>query len=818
MLTGLRASDAPTLHRLCLGDQKVFLRLGTLLQAKLSITESALEEMIGQERLKSLLLDRSLRTATPAEFAALLGSDDADLLMADGDATEPGWRVIALADELGNPLLVLPEPTPVAAVVTVLPERFTNLAPALRGPVEGLFLANADDQRAAALETLRYAAPPLDVVGELMPMLLADGAELVRERAINLLVAAGANVTVIDLVRALQRNDHPALGRLAETLPSLPPMQRDVACHALLAAVGRGQASQVLIDVCTAVAAHFAGHIGLGRLLELLLPTRLSLVGFVRAVQAVDSERIGSLLERALGLGVESDVQALVLIAGPGCKADDRLIERGLDLLLSPAVEPRERMPLAAALRRLDADSTLPARIAKRGMGVATARDTAIYWLLAEYCRDGSMDKDVASQLGVLLRRLLREGPGPHLVSILENQLTALIPASDAVRSELVEPIGEMAGRFRDERSRDLVLTAIASIGVVAIEPLWRLLEEHAQPGVRLIAISSLPELLIKVDAVTATAAVKRLLARLSMIQSDQYAAAEQSAVLAAAARVATAPVLDADGGTAATVDAAAHAVGDLAIEAFGWLAASRHIDPARRVAVMENMLTEVTAELPDTPLTSTTDAATQDVTFVIDDRLGQHTERIPRLLLALHRMGCSPTLPPQLLRRMVDRLCHQWSLVSSWAVVWGPGNVQELGKVLGLLAQRPEFPGHLRVKICETLIPRISQLAIARNLARIFAVGDGSYLSDLAGKAADTLLGFCASNHFADDEYEDLGDVLVEFLGIPHLGNHGDMLRRRLAGVLSGMRNRLPQRARNRLRDLLPSLDPTIQQRVEWA
>lgn len=814
MLTGLRASDAPVLQRLCAGDQKLFLRLGALLQAKLAVTEAALGVMVADERLKAILLDKGLRTITPEAFAALAGPGS-DLVLVDGDATEPGWRVIALDDELGNPLLAAPEPAP--AVVTALPERFSRLTPALRGPVEGLFLANADDQRAAALEALRYAAPPLDVVGELMPMLLADAAELVRERAINLLVAAGANVTVIDLVRALQRGDMQALGRLAETLPSLPPMQREVACHALIAAVGRGQAHQAVIDVCTSLASQFAVHSGLDRLMELLLPTRLSLVGFVRAVQAVDAERMHAILERSLGIGVDSDVQALVLIAGPGRVGDDRLIDRALDLLLSPTEDPKERMPLAAALRRLDTAHTLPERLVKRGMSISNARDTAVYWLLAEYCRDGSVTGDTASQLGSLLRRLLREAPGPHLVSILEHQLTALIPASDAVRAELVEPIGEMVARFRDERSRDLVLAAIASIGSVAVDPLWRLLEEHPTVGVRLVALTALPELLVRADAAIAKTSAARLLARLPLIDGPS-STAERSAVLSAAARIATAPSLDGDGGPAATVDAAAKAAGDVAIEAFGWLAASRHIDPARRVEVLEQMLSEVTAPLPDTPLATTKDSATDDVTFIIDDRLGQHTERVPRLLTALHRMGSSPSLPPQLLRRIVDRLCHQWGLVSSWAVVWGPGNVQELGKVLGLLARDPNFPGPLRLKICETLMPRISQLAIARNLAHIFAVGDGSFLSDLAGKATDKLLHYSASGQFADDELEDLADVLVEFLAIPHLGTTGALLRRRLAGVLSGLRNRLPQRARTRLRTLMSGFEPLIAQRLEWV
>lgn len=810
MLTGLRASDASILTRLCAGDQRLFLRLGVLLQAKLAVTEHALGEIARDEPLKALVMDKRLRTATAAEFAGLIASSGsgADLVLVDEGDVEPGWRVIALVDEIGNPLLAASAPAPVEAVV--LPPRLANLAPALRAPVEGLLHASADEQRAAALEQLRYAAPPLEVVTELMPMLLADAAGLVRERAIGLLVAAGAHVTVIDLVRALQREDWAAVARLAEPISALPPLQQDVAISALMAAVARGQVGQALIDVCLALAPVLARHAGLDRLLELLLPKRVNLVRLVRALQEHERERVATVLARALGQGVESDVQIIILLAAPGSRGDDRLLERGLDLLLAPAEQPSERMALAAALRRLDPD--LASRIGRRAGELITAHDTSVYWLLAELCRDGAVDGTTADLLANALRRLLREAPGPHVAAILDHQVAAVLPASAAVRAGLVEPLGETVARFRDDRSRDLVLSAIAAIGPSAIEPLWRLAEEHPQPRVRLTAIAALPDLVAA--APQPAAAVARLLARLARAEGE----AEAAALLVAAARVATAPALDADPAPAQQVDAAARDRGRSAIDACGFLAAGRHCDPVRRVDVLEALLAEVTAELPDTPMESRTDAATSEITFVIDTRLGEHTEHVPRALAALGRMGESPHLPPQLLRRLVDRLCHQWTLVSSWRVVWGPGNIQELGRLLGQLAQRPEFPGPLRLKICEVLTPRIGQIAVARALAAVFAAADGSFLSDLAGRVTDQLLRLAGGRHFADDEEEELAEVLVDFLAIPHLGTDGDALRRRLAGQIAVLRPRLSNRARATLRALLPGLDAAVRQRLEWV
>jgi hypothetical protein len=196
MLRGLRVNDAPILQRLCAGNSKLFLRLGALLQARLAFTQPALEQLVASESGKRLLADRRFKKATPEGFAALAGEcgcTDAGLTMVDEQGgAEAGWRVVALEDEIGNPLLAeTSEESPPDRTETesggLVPPAFnvmvSSLAPALRGPVEGLLQARADDQRAAALEQLRYAMPPLEVVSELMPMLLVDAAELVRERA-----------------------------------------------------------------------------------------------------------------------------------------------------------------------------------------------------------------------------------------------------------------------------------------------------------------------------------------------------------------------------------------------------------------------------------------------------------------------------------------------------------------------------------------------------------------------------------------------------------------------------------------------------------
>ncbi len=824
MIRGLRASDAPTIQRLCGADMKMLLRLGALLQAQLAITEVALEGALALPAGRALLQDRRLREVAPEDFADLVAACDAtalDLtLLSESDGIEAGWRVIALADELGNPLVAEPAaaPVPSADGSSMLATLMPTLSPTIRVPLEGLLQARADDQRAAALEQLRYAAPPLSVVSELMPMILADGADLVRERAIGLLAASGAHSLVVDIIRALMRRDDQSLARMHENVGRLPGIQQDLLVSALIAALSRGGASQALVDCCRAIAPHLASHRSLPRLIELLLPSRLSLLDLVRELQGADHVRIDGILRDQLGMGPERDTQLVVLLADPrrttSQEQQERLLGIGLDLLLSPQPVPPERMALAAALHRLDHEHTLAGRLAERGTVLASAYDTSVYWLIAELCRDQAISVEAGDSLAVTMRRLLREAAGPHVIAILEQQLPALLPALEATRASMVEPMVETIARFIDDRSRDLVVSCLHGIGQSAIGPLWRLLEEHPHQEARLVGAEMLQQLLWEAPAEVLIPAIDRLLA--GCRRAEQ--AKERSAQLTAAARLCGAPALAGDAQPALRVDTASEGLGRWRTEALGYLAATAHLSQERRAHIVRDLLEELAAELVDTDETTVADTATDSVTFVLDERLGQHTETIPDVLMALLRIAGSPSLPRDQLHTIVAKLCLQWQRVSTWRVVWGPGNVQELARTLGLLAQTAEFPGPLRLQICDALLPAISQLTIARSLARVFIASDGSYLSRLAGKAALQLITLASDGYYAEDEVEELVEALVDYLAIPHLGPDAPAVRRKLIIIISVHRAHLTSRARAKLRFVRGELDPELIQKLDWV
>jgi hypothetical protein len=823
MINGLRAADAPLIQRLVNGDLKVLLRLGALLQDGYAVSEAALQSLATDGNLR-LLLDRRLKGCDEQGFDALcqeLGIPDLTLATA-----RDGVRVIALSDEVGNPFAsaLLPEPEPEPAEATGLSAVVATLSPTLRTPVEGFLAARADDQRAAALEQLRYAMPPLPVVCELMPMLLADGAEVVRERSIALLVASGAHIAVIDTIRALQRGDDDSLGRFAETLSRLQRPQQELALSAVVAHLARGQATPGIVQLARALAPLLAGHRSLERLVELLLPRHVSLIALVRALQDHDRGRIDAILARNLGISAEQDAQLIILLAAPTAPGPDHpldlsaLLARGCQLLISPDATPRERMALAAALRRLDTfqpQPTLARDLAAAGMALGKAFDTSVYWLLAELCRDGVVDAATAEQLAGLCRRILRDGNGPHLIAMLEQQLPALLPASLVAKGNLVEPVLETVARFHDDRSRDVVIACVLALGTTALPSLWAALHDHPRTEVRLLCAELLPDLVaLSGDPAVGHDAIDRLLSQLARTEDTT----ERTALTTAAARIATGPGLRQDLDTHARVLSATNGLGNHGMEALGFLAASPSCPDETREDLLTRMLHALSEEVPDSPVETSIDPASQEVTFLLDDALTRHTDTLPLVMHALERIGSAADLPPGIAKLVMERLCRQWKEVSNWRVVWGPGNIRELGETIARLAERDTCAPPLRVQAAEALLNGANQLSIARALARVFIAGSGTYLGTLAGRAAARLVQLASDDYYADDERPDLVEVLVDFLAVPQLGREDLPLRRRMVNLISTLNTHLTARARLRLRYLRNELDPSLLPLLEWA
>ncbi len=795
MLTGLRAGDAPLIQRLCGGDMRRFLRVGQLLQQRIAWTEPALGAVMADAGGAAALLDPGF--ADDPAGVLVRHAEGLGLRVAEPPDCPDGWRVVALADEIGNPLLAALAPAPAPALAG-----FDDLAPALREPVLGLAEARGADQRAAALERLRYCGAPLSVVARLMPLLLADGAESVRERAIALCTASGARAATVDAVRAVARGDATALLRALDGLAQ-DGDQADLVVSAIQTQLGRGAGFPELVPALGRFADHLAGHPDLDRILDLLLGMPWSLVDLVRPLQERAALRVHRALHRQLGRSPTQDARLIVLLAGPAGAADDRddCLERGLDLLLARGDEPRERMPLAAALARIAPGPELGRRLAVHADAIPESGDTAVHWLIADRLRAGQVERGDADRLGEAMRRCLGR-PGLHRLAILEQQAPALLPAGP-VRAALAAPLLEAVAGSRDERTRDLVVANLVGMGDDAAAALWALLADHPAEEVRLVAAETLPELVTAVDAI---AAAGRLLNRLDAVGDGR----ERAALCTAAARIALG--VD-DGGLLSRIAAAAGSLGWRAAPAWGWCAAAPACPEDIRGDLVARLLMLLEAEPPAADAGTTLDPTTGETAWILDERLAEHTECVPPAVEALVRALAAPSTGHALRNDAVDRLRRLWRAVGSFATIWGPAAVIGLGLGLARLAGTAHLPAALRLRLLDALLPRLDQPGLAAAVVAAAMVPGGPYLEQACGRVAATLVRLVGDGHFVDEDWPVVLPLLADLLLHPALGPEGDALRGRIAWTIAAHRDRLDPRTRRRLHDAV--IDPTLRARL---
>ena len=303
---------------------------------------------------------------------------------------------------------------------------------------------------------------------------------------------------MVDLVRALQDQDDQRLQRLANGLAQLPHQQRVLALSAVIAAIGRGWVSLGMLKICEELADLLEQHPQLDRVIEWLLPhsERFSVLPLIRKLQQLDHKHLDNILHQLFGHSRQQDALVIVLLAHPQADKDESLIDRGVALLMDSGHEPRDRLALAAALRRLDDNHKLGAMIAERAQDILHSHDTAIFWLLAELSRDQALAAEDSERIYDALIELMRNPRNAHILTSLEQQLPALLPVCDDSRARAVPFMADLIAQFRDQRSRDIIQAVIAKMAPAAITPLWRSLEQHPQALVRRIALKLLPPML----------------------------------------------------------------------------------------------------------------------------------------------------------------------------------------------------------------------------------------------------------------------------------------------------------------------------------
>jgi hypothetical protein len=783
MPNGLRAADAPQIQRLVGDDRRLLLRIGALLQERIAFSEPVLAEIPQMDGLRALIMDRGLAKVTEAsDFTTLAEGHcgpDNDLAWA---RSEDGWGVCCFSDELGNPLLAEQD----SQADHSLEHLLTRLSDSQAAAVQALGAASSDEQRAAAVEQLRYAHPGVDLLTELIPSLLVDGSERVIAATEQLLGEAGLRRVVID--------------------------------EFVQAVISAGWAPQTLLDLVAACAPALATAPQLAGLLESAIGhgRTLSLISLVRRLQAIDGPHVDETLRSLLGRSAAEDARLLALLARPERELEPELVAQAMDLLLSRGDDIGERLPLAGALMRAAAPAATTEALVERVDRLARVHEGAIFWLLGELTRLGSVDTGIATAVLPALVNQISAESGPQITALLEQQLLRNLPLTAAQRGQTIEPLGELAARTRDPRTLDLIQANLTGLGPDQIEGLWRLIEEHPHRHGRALGLRALGDLLEQAHGVDLAQAVPRGLKALPSLGD----AGERGLLLLALARGSQVEPGDAATEMAQSIDDAASNLGAAGWEALGHLAAGPNCAPDRRSALIDLLLRRVLAQVGG-PQPDRRRGPEDQPTFELDASLSAHTQHVPVLLDALARVAASAYVPAPLVRHVIDGLSKRYEETIRWQVVWAPGNIQHLAAVLGGLAARAEFPAHLRRRVVETMELRLENPLVAALLVGCHRA-DAEGAGELVGRAAASLrrlVRLLADGRFLDDELPQLAAVLADFLAISRLGDEAaddQAARRQLIQALSSLRRHIPERSRIALRQIQSGLDSDLADRLE--
>ncbi|TVR15247.1 MAG: hypothetical protein EA401_03115 [Planctomycetota bacterium] len=837
MAIGLRIEDAPRLQTLLAADQRLLLRVGALLQNKWACSAMVLESVGEVDGLRALLMDRQLADCSVEAAEALIEQHCGANSGLQAIHEDSSWCSVVFSDEVNNPLMAAAaalakdgsDPDTPSQSNSGLPQvenLLPDLAPTVRPVVEALLAANSDEQRAAAVEQLRYVTPPHALLEALMPLFLGDGAQLVRDAARRLLKHRGTRPVVIRIVDALHDGDQRELDNCLHDLGDLPTHDAQLLIAALTSAVDLEVGSSAILAIAEALAKDLVISPQLPRFFELALgkASGLSLLGLTRNLQELDLARMQEVLYSLLGRGREQDTRLIGLIVGPGDHLNDALLQQALDLLLSSGPEPLERMGLAAALGRAGNAETIVAAFLTRVPELERLRDSAALWLIGEWTRQGRYAPDQAEVLLPAIISLYEQGSGPQVNTMLEQRLPASLPLPQARRGDAIVPLGELAARTRAPRNRDLITAIIRQLCPGHPDPCWQLIEEHPHSAPRLSALLALPHALAEADHLQIHEAIQRLLTLLARDlghtpSRQEQERIEQGLVMHCAARLSQLPGCDNGHDDYTTISKAAEALGPYGWPALGLLVAGPYCPPQQRSALINRFLNEVEHEISDAHTKQIATHGDDNPTFIFDRSLASHTHFMPDVLEALERIARSPHTPAPLLRHIIDRLSEHFLAVAEWKVIWAPGNILQLAGLLSRLASNPTFPQHLRRRVVKALTTRVSQPEMAGHLARVLSADSDGELAAQAAQAAHTIISLHADDRYLDDERSELAAAVIDFLHIPDFGDDDTLIRQRLAVLLSNIRRHIREHLRQRLQALVESdRGKDLRKRLRWA
>lgn len=822
MLEGIRPTKADLTGRFGL-SQRLAVRIGALLAAKVELTAALLEAAKPGSPLEAFLLRREVLSG-----AAELDTDRVQALAAEAKLDmdlaveeQGGRRVVGLEEELAAaPEFAAPAAPPAGAGLALTPidvDPMAALMPAAgamaaaalsaedlakikltiltgvdpRAKIEalrkvvlttlpqnekGLLLLRAisdesPDVRAEAAAGLR--ALGLDDATADAVRTLADGSAPEKRAAINALShrAAGAGdaerAVVIAALAADLRGapDPPRAAHLLRSLGDLAPhvaRNHDFAAAVIRIAIRRLYAGPPEVSEAVAVFLEKMGHAEPGLLAGIL---------WAEAESAPD-KRSRAMLHVALSripqaAGAEKLARTTVALIASWSDADfdcrraaNALLPLG-DHAVDALVEALKTVP--------PAQRPFLIRIADQ---VAERRETT---------------DAAAERWGATLVEMIRTGRRPARIAALESR--AIARASAATRERVTLQVISSAHDYNLEEVVHLSDAFLRRVGAPAVRELLKSVRESPYPVERDIALRALDAILVD-DPSLSRDAGDALRAMLDLYRTGKFP--NEPLLAKTLGRIAAL-----SGAPAAAVRGTAVELRGMLrdfparfelLEAYSWAVSSRHVEVDQKMSAGLTLLGLLDSRMPEDFVKQAW--TNEGLQLSISRTSTAHTVLIPTLIAGLVRIALSGSSTDLFLEKITQGLLFHWKQVVDCEVMWSPGNVSELGSGLGRIAARRETPLHLRLNVIDALRVRIVHVPVARMLGEALALEETSKRMDgLCAAVAKDLCELAVHRDFQDPDDRSallvsLGQIARRARLAPEAGV-GEDLRRRIVELL---------------------------------
>src|SRR5258705_1149303 len=198
-------------------------------------------------------------------------------------------------------------------------------------------------------------------------------------------------------------------------------------------------------------------------------------------------------------------------------------------------------------------------------------------------------------------------------------------------------------------------------------------------------------------------------------------------------------------------------------VAALGWLASAPACDPGRASETALKFMDLLDSPMPDVEVNET--HGDEGTHLFVGAQTTVYTDLIPELLAGLRRISEAGRVAPGVRRRLAERLRERYAAVTEYREIWAPGNVVQLGEVLGAFASAPGTGPEERTLLVNALRGNLRNLGTVQILAEVFTradEGEATYVGSLGGFIGEVLA-------FLDRrEYQEREDqrILIEALG----------------------------------------------------